>query len=84
MDWDSRQELQACGVKNPMSVPIVGVVNCNVLNTVEHKKKEKEAEDLRYRNLAVNMHRTLKKPKETRTSVLLHKAGQEKLVKVRP
>ena len=67
--------MRACGVKNPEHTAILGVVNCDVLNTVEHKKKEVENEDLRYRNLSINMHKTLKKPKETKTSMLLHKAG---------
>ena len=40
MDWINREEPEPSGLKNRPSTPIEGVVNCKILNTDEHKKKE--------------------------------------------
>ena len=66
MDWESRAELKASGVKNRPSTPIKGVVHCSVLNTEEHRKKEQDIEEIHHKNLALNMNKTLKRPRETR------------------
>jgi hypothetical protein len=54
-----------------------------MLNTAEHKKKEQEQAILHHRDLTHNMNRTLKRPRETKTSLLVHSVGQTK-AKVRP
>jgi hypothetical protein len=80
-DLNSGEGMRPFGLPNRPSTPIDGVVHCKVLNTAEHKKKEHETAVLHHRDLTLNMNRTLKRPRDTKTSLLVHGVGQVKAMK---